>query len=84
VIDRIAPRFTRHEPLRRAAELMAEMVSGLDRKNCWTIANTAAMPALTGRSICWPGRSRTRMRSATICAIYGLFRLDGGSGDEAR
>ena len=38
MIDRIAPRFTRYEPLRHAAELMAGMVSGLDRKNCWTIA----------------------------------------------
>ena len=38
VIDRIAPRFARYEPLRRAGELMAGMVSGLDRKNCWTIA----------------------------------------------
>jgi SRSO17 transposase len=38
VIDRIAPRFTRHEPLRHAAALMAGMVSGLDRKICWTIA----------------------------------------------
>jgi len=38
VIDRIAPRFCRYEPLRHAAELMAGMVSGLDRKNCWTIA----------------------------------------------
>jgi SRSO17 transposase len=38
VIDRIAPRFSRYEPLRHAAELMAGMVSGLDHKNCWTIA----------------------------------------------
>jgi SRSO17 transposase len=38
VIDQIAPRFARYEPLRHAAELMAGMVSGLDRKNCWTIA----------------------------------------------
>jgi SRSO17 transposase len=38
VIDRIAPRFHRYEPLRHAAEMMAGMVSGLDRKNCWTIA----------------------------------------------
>ncbi|WP_204815243.1 IS701 family transposase [Mycobacterium riyadhense] len=37
-MDRIAPRFARYEPLRRAGELMAGMVSGLDRKNCWTIA----------------------------------------------
>jgi SRSO17 transposase len=38
VIDRIAPRFSRYEPVRHAAELMLGMVSGLDRKNCWTIA----------------------------------------------
>ena len=38
MIDRIAPRFARYEPLRHAAELMAGMVSGLDRKNCWTVA----------------------------------------------
>src|SRR4029077_11000087 len=33
-----APRFRRFEPLRHAGALMAGMVSGLDRKNCWTIA----------------------------------------------
>ncbi len=38
MIDRIAPRFARYEPLRHAAELMLGMVSGLDRKNCWTVA----------------------------------------------
>ena len=38
LIDRIGPRFSRYEPLRHAAGLMLGMVSGLDRKNCWTIA----------------------------------------------
>lgn len=38
MLDRIAPRFARYEPLRHAGALMAGMVSGLDRKNCWTIA----------------------------------------------
>ena len=38
MIDRIAPRFARYEPLQHAAGLMAGMISGLDRKNCWTIA----------------------------------------------
>jgi SRSO17 transposase len=38
VIDRIAPRFARYEPLRHASSLMLGMVAGLDRKNCWTIA----------------------------------------------
>ena len=37
-MDRIESRFARYEPLRHAGELMAGMVSGLDRKNCWTIA----------------------------------------------
>jgi SRSO17 transposase len=37
-LDRIESRFARYEPLRHAGELMAGMVSGLDRKNCWTIA----------------------------------------------
>ena len=38
MIDRIAPRFSRYEPVRHAAGLMLGMLSGLDRKNCWTIA----------------------------------------------
>ncbi len=38
VIDRITPRFARYEPLRHAGGLMLGMLSGLDRKNCWTIA----------------------------------------------
>jgi SRSO17 transposase len=38
VVDRITPRFARCEPLRHAGELMLGLISGLDRKNCWTIA----------------------------------------------
>ncbi len=38
VMDRIGSRFARYEPRRHAAALMAGMVSGLDRKNCPTIA----------------------------------------------
>jgi SRSO17 transposase len=38
VMDRIGSRFTRFEPRRHAAALMLGMLSGLDRKNCWTIA----------------------------------------------
>ena len=38
VIDRIAPRFARYEPLRHAAGLMRGLLAGLERKNCWTIA----------------------------------------------
>jgi len=42
VIDQIAQRFTRYEPVRHAAGLMLGMLSGLDRKNCWTIAEHRA------------------------------------------
>ncbi len=38
MLDRIRPRFTRYEPLRHAAALMLGLLSDLDRKNCWTIA----------------------------------------------
>jgi SRSO17 transposase len=38
VIDRIAPRFARYEPLQHAASRMQGMLSGLEKKNCWTIA----------------------------------------------
>ncbi|MGV1030586.1 MAG: IS701 family transposase [Dermatophilaceae bacterium] len=38
VIDRIAPRFARYEPLRHAASLMQGLLAPLERKNCWTIA----------------------------------------------
>ena len=38
VLDRIAPRFGRCEPLRNAGALMLGLVSDIDRKNCWTLA----------------------------------------------
>ncbi len=38
VLARIGPRFARREPLAHAAGLMMGLLSGLDRKNCWTIA----------------------------------------------
>jgi SRSO17 transposase len=45
VLDRIESRFKRYEPLRHAGALMLGMLSGLERKNCWTIAE--ARGALT-------------------------------------
>ena len=38
LMDRIRPRFGRYEPARHAGALMLGLLSGLDRKNCWTIA----------------------------------------------
>jgi len=39
LLDRIRPRFARYEPARRAEALMLGLLSGLGRKNCWTIAD---------------------------------------------
>jgi SRSO17 transposase len=38
LMDRIRPRFARYEPARHAAGLMLGLMSNLERKNCWTIA----------------------------------------------
>ena len=38
LMDRIRPRFSRYEPARHAAGLMLGLLSNLERKNCWTIA----------------------------------------------
>ncbi len=38
VMDRIAGRFARYEPRRHAGALMLGLLSSLERKNCWTIA----------------------------------------------
>jgi SRSO17 transposase len=48
VIDRVAPRFARYEPLRHAASLLAGLMSGLDKKNCWTIAEHAGQATPDG------------------------------------
>lgn len=38
LMDRIRPRFSRYEPARHATGLMLGLLSNLERKNCWTIA----------------------------------------------
>ena len=74
MIDRIAPRFARYEPLRHAAGLMLGMISGLDRKNCWTIAEHRGDAHRTDCSICWRGPSGMPRRSAMICATTSSTR----------
>ncbi|WP_214607807.1 hypothetical protein, partial [Mycobacterium tuberculosis] len=74
VLDRIAPRFARHQPLRHAGELMAGMVSGLDRKNCWTIAEHRGDTTPMGCSICWHGPAGTPTMSVTICVTIAIDR----------
>jgi hypothetical protein len=62
VIDRIAPRFIRYEPLRHAGGLMLGMLSGLERKNCWTIAEYRGEVTQDGlqHRRCCVGRCRRR------------------------
>ena len=38
LMDRVRPWFARYEPARHAASLMLGLLSNLERKNCWTIA----------------------------------------------
>jgi SRSO17 transposase len=40
-VGRISGRFARREPLAHARDLVVGLVSGLERKNCWTIAEHA-------------------------------------------
>lgn len=74
VLDRVAPRFARYEPLRHAGELMAGMVAGLDRKNCWTIAEHRGAATPDGLPHCWLGPAGTPMRCVTTWAITSSMR----------
>lgn len=68
VIVRIAPRFSRYEPLRHPTGLMLGMVSRLDRENRWTIVEHRgeATPKWFVASA-FTRETRLRMRSAMIC-----------------
>ena len=45
VMDRVAPRFARCEPLRNAGALMLGLVCDIGRKNCWTLAELSGHPS---------------------------------------
>lgn len=67
VRDRIAARFTRHEPRRHAASLMLGLAD-LDARTAGRSPNTAVIEPRTGCSICCLGRSGTSTVSGTTCA----------------
>jgi hypothetical protein len=56
VLDRISGRFTRHEPRRNAAALMLGLLTELDRKDCWTIAEQRGHATPIDCRTCRPGR----------------------------
>jgi hypothetical protein len=60
LLGRVAGRFGRVEPRRRARAFVQGLLADLPRKNCWTIAEHAGDPAPDGMcSICWPARHGT-------------------------
>ena len=68
-MGRIAGRFARVEPRRRAGRLVLGLLSDLPRKNCWTIAEWAGETTPDGMQhlLCRADLGRRR-RSATTCA----------------
>lgn len=48
MLGRVAGRFARVEPRRRARAMVAGLVSDLPRKNCWTLAEHAGQATPDG------------------------------------
>ena len=69
LMGRIAGRFARVEPRRRARAFVLGLLSGLRRKNCWTIAEHAGDATPDGMQHLLAGPGGTPMRSAMTCAV---------------
>ena len=56
VVDRIAPRFGRAEPRRRAAAYLRGLLSPVERKNGWQLAEAVGDGVVAGTSarLSWP------------------------------
>lgn len=79
-VGSISSRFARREPLAHAADLVLGLVSGLESKICWTIAQQAGAaprtgcstkPALAAQMIEAALRAGTSARWAAGDAVYG-------------
>ena len=68
-MGRIAGRFARVEPRRRARAFVLGLLSGLRRKNCWTIAEHAGDATPDGMQHLLAGPAGTPTRSETTCAL---------------
>ena len=64
----ILPRFPRREARRRAWAYIRGLLSPVERKNGWQLAEVNGDATPYGVSICWDGHSGMPMPSATICA----------------
>jgi hypothetical protein len=66
LMERLAGRFTRVEPRRRAGRLVLGLLADLPRKNCWTIAEWAGEATPYGMQHLLAGPHGTPMPSVTI------------------
>src|SRR5215213_5736873 len=62
---RIARRFARPEPRRRALGYFKALIGPCERKNGWQIAEVAGERTPTGCSVCWAPAVGMRTRYAT-------------------
>jgi len=67
-MGRIAGRFARVGPRRRARAFVLGLLSGLRRKNCWTIAEHAGDATPDGIQHLLAGRGGMPPRSGMTCA----------------
>src|SRR5215216_6273871 len=79
LLGRVAGRFARVEPRRRAKAFVRGLLADLPPKNCWTIAEHVGDPALMGCSTCLVGRCGMRTRYAmtsapTLWSIWAIPR----------
>jgi hypothetical protein len=75
---RIAPRFARAEPRQRVLAYLRGLLSNVDRKNGWQLAEHARERTRTGCSGSCPPPTGTRTWSVTTCALRD--RAAGRSG----
>ena len=68
LLGRVAGRFGRVAPRRRARAFVYGLLADLAGKNCWTIAEHPGTEALMGCSTCWGGRCGTTTGSAMTSA----------------
>ena len=69
LMGRIAGRFGRVEPRRRARAFVLGLLADLPRKNCWTIAEHAGDATPDGMQHLLAARAGTRMVCAMTCAV---------------
>jgi hypothetical protein len=85
LLGRVAGRFGRVEPRRRARAFVLGLLADLPRKNCWTIAEHAGNPSPDGRQhLLGPGETGAALRHAMAARAAGGPTLEAPYDDLAR